>query len=113
MLSRLRWDYLRPSPWNMTEKVAGRLDAFQWIREHGTTLKQVELLIQSLKIKLVYMICKSLSTNPLGFTLDPKFANLDELRAAIDSPRIRRVLTKLTNPKSSVYVLLSVFNCEG
>ena len=37
----LRWDYLTPSWWNMTEMAGDRLKAFDWIRKHGSTLGQV------------------------------------------------------------------------
>ena len=40
-LSRLRWDYLTKSWWNMTEMAGDRLKAFQWIQQHGATLGQV------------------------------------------------------------------------
>ena len=41
LLSRLRWDYLTKSWWNMTEMAGDRLKAFQWIQQHGATLGQV------------------------------------------------------------------------
>ena len=37
----LRWDYLTPSYWNMTQMAGDRLKAFEWIKKHGTTLGQV------------------------------------------------------------------------
>ena len=37
----LRWDYLTPSWWNMTDMAGDRLKAFDWIQKHGSTMKQV------------------------------------------------------------------------
>jgi len=41
IIGGLRWDYLTPSWWNMTDMAAGRLKAFDWIQKHGSTMKQV------------------------------------------------------------------------
>ena len=38
---RLRWDYLTGDSLNMTEAEKKNLKAFNWIRKHGTTMKQV------------------------------------------------------------------------
>ena len=40
-LYRLRWDYLTGDSLNMTEAEKKNLKAFNWIRKHGTTMKQV------------------------------------------------------------------------
>jgi len=41
IIGGLRWDYLTPSYWNMTEMAGDRLKAFEWIKKHGSTMKQV------------------------------------------------------------------------
>jgi len=41
VIGGLRWDYLTPSWWNMTEMAGDRLKAFEWIKKHGSTLGQV------------------------------------------------------------------------
>jgi len=41
IIGGLRWDYLTPSHWNMTEKTVGNMKAFSWIRKHGATMQQV------------------------------------------------------------------------
>ena len=41
IIGGLRWDYLTPSWWNMTDMAADRLKAFDWIQKHGSTMKQV------------------------------------------------------------------------
>jgi len=41
IIGGLRWDYLTPSYWNMTEKAGDRLKAFKWIKQHGSTMRQV------------------------------------------------------------------------
>ena len=41
IIGGLRWDYLTPSWWNMTDMAGDRLKAFDWIQKHGSTMKQV------------------------------------------------------------------------
>jgi len=41
IIGGLRWDYLKKSDWNMTEKTVGNMLAFNWIQKYGTTMSQV------------------------------------------------------------------------
>jgi len=41
IIGGLRWDYLTPSWWNMTEMAGDRLKALGWLKKHGSTMKQV------------------------------------------------------------------------
>jgi len=37
----LRWDYLTPSPSNMTGMTVGKMKAFNWVRDNGVTISQI------------------------------------------------------------------------
>lgn len=45
----LRWDYLTPSPSNMTGMTVGKMKAFNWVKENGVTISQINPVFPPLR----------------------------------------------------------------
>ena len=86
----LRWDYLTPSWWNMTEKAGDRLKAFDWIKKHGSTLGQVVPVFPPYDLPVWTSLATGLYPKSTGVVGDYMF-NLDS-----------RELFSLEDPEASL-----------
>ena len=86
----LRWDYLTPSWWNMTEMAGDRLKAFDWIRKHGSTLGQVVPVFPPYDLPVWTSLATGLYPKSTGVVGDYMF-NLDS-----------RELFSLEDPEASL-----------
>jgi len=90
IIGGLRWDYLTPSWWNMTEMAGDRLKAFDWIKQHGSTLGQVAPVFPPYDLPVWTSLATGLYPKSTGVVGDYMF-NLDS-----------RELFSLEDPEASL-----------